>query len=358
MEEKKSIAVKVGIFCMVGILILIGFSLRTKKGKVVKAGYPIIAYFEEARGLEEGAPVLLMGVEAGRVMGVKFDPAKAKVQVKMMIAGEYKLPADSQAAIYLKSLLGQHYIHIKYGKSAETLRPNDEISTYEVSDINTIVETVGDLSKDAKEFLSSLDENQKRVTEKITTLLDENRENIKTATKSLADFAPKVNQVAEDLVKLTRDLREGEGTLAQLITKPDMYNRIYDLLDNINSITADLKEGRGTLGKLLADETLHRELENTLSGLKDAANETKAFLSDNREKLTEVVDKIDKSVSNFMEISDKINQGKGSLGKLINDPTLYDDAQRTLNQLEKTFKEGEEQGLLRTFVAVFFASLM
>lgn len=324
MEQKRTIAIKVGIFCIMGILILIGFSLRARKEKVVKAGYPLKAYFEEVKGLEEGAPVLLMGVEAGRVTRINFDLTKARVRVDMLLTGEYPLPRDSQAAIYYKSLLGQYYVHIKYGEAKETLIPDDEISTYEVADLNTIIENAGELSKDAREFLSSLDENQRRVTEKITTLIDENRENINNATKSFADLGPKANQVAEDLTKITKDLREGEGMLAKLITDREFYDSLQEMVDGINKISADIRTGKGTISKLLYDEALHKELETTISEIKDAANETKSFLSGQREKISNVVDS----------------------------------AQRAMNQVEQTFKEGEEQGLMRTFVTVLFASLL
>ena len=366
MEQQKSIVVKVGIFCIVGIIILIWFSLKPTPEKI-KSPYQLTAYFDDVKALEEAAPVSLMGVRIGKVTKIDFDNRTRKVRVDMLVSGEdkYKLPVDSKAAIYYKSILGQYYVHIQYGEAKEVLKPGDQIPTEHIPDINTIIETAGDISKDARDLLNSLDRNQKRVAEKIITMIDENQENLSKATKSFAEFSPKLSKLGDELTALINDMRNGEGTIAKLLSDDEMYTNLSDMIESVNTIATDIRTGKGTLSKLLYDESLHKELNATLESIREVADNTKTFLNTQQNKMSNIMEslertlpKVEKGVDNFTEISEKINQGKGSLGKLINDPSLYDDAQRTINQIEQSFKEGEEQGLIRTFATILFASLM
>ena len=68
--------------------------------------------------------------------------------------------------------------------------------------------------------------------------------------------------------------------------------------------------------------------------------------------------KIGEAAENFLEVSRKVNTGEGTIAKLVNDPELYDDLRRTVGQIRKTFEEGEEQSVLRTFLGVFFGSMI
>ena len=79
------------------------------------------------------------------------------------------------------------------------------------------------------------------------------------------------------------------------------------------------------------------------------------FISANKDPLTVTISNMQAFSA---DISSQISEGKGTLGKLVNDPELYDEARRAVSQIRKTFEEGEEQSVLRTFVGVFFGSMI
>ena len=68
------------------------------------------------------------------------------------------------------------------------------------------------------------------------------------------------------------------------------------------------------MGKLVKDDTLYKE--------------TTAFMT------------------NMKEISQKINEGQGSVGKLVNDQEFYKNAKLTLQKLDKATEGLEDQGPL------------
>jgi phospholipid/cholesterol/gamma-HCH transport system substrate-binding protein len=346
-------------------MIMIWFSLKPLEKKKVEEPYTLIAWFGEVKGLELGESVALMGKEIGKVEAIEFNASRKMVGVTLAIAGEYKLPVDSRAAIYFKSLLGRFYVHVKYGESDQYLKDGDELITYEVPDLNTVVEDFAKITTDAKDLISSLNENQQKVTEKITSLVDDNKDNIKKAIDAFGEMGPKIEKVANEITNMVKDVKEGNSTIGRLLNDDELYNDIDDIIKSVQSITVDVKSGKGTLSKLLYDDKLHREVSDTLDGITQVAAEAKAILADEEGKMGEMMDslketlpRLEETASNFAEISKGLKEGKGTLGKLINDPSLYDDAVRTVNQIEEAFKQGEEQGLMQTFIGVAFATLM
>ena len=74
------------------------------------------------------------------------------------------------------------------------------------------------------------------------------------------------------------------------------------------------------------------------------------------DSLQSVGPNIDKAFENLNQVSAKINEGEGTLGKIVNDAALYEDAQRAIRQIEATFETAEEQSVIRTFFSVLLGA--
>ena len=61
--------------------------------------------------------------------------------------------------------------------------------------------------------------------------------------------------------------------------------------------------------------------------------------------VTENRENISKTTSNLQSITDKVNKGEGTLGKLINDPSAHDELVATINEIKKSAAEA------KTFIA-------
>ncbi|MFH0792896.1 MAG: hypothetical protein V2A74_02560, partial [bacterium] len=88
-------------------------------------------------------------------------------------------------------------------------------------------------------------------------------------------------------------------------------------------------------------------------------------VADNRAKLTDILDSLSRAIPDFeeaaksiREVADKVNTGEGTLGKLVNDPSLYNDTKQAVGQIQKTFEENEEQSVMRTFLGVVFGGFI
>ena len=118
----------------------------------------------------------------------------------------------------------------------------------------------------------------------------------------------------DSVYDLVTEIRDGEGTLAKLISDPEVYENVRDATRSFKNLGAGLEEGKGMVGKLLSEES---ETMYT-----DAAE----------------------AVRSFRQVATDISEGKGSLGKLVKDDTVYNNASEAfanIKELTGELKKGE-----------------
>jgi len=366
MDSSRGIAVKVGIFLVVGVICLIAFSLRTKGTTRMADAYNLHTYFDTVKGLEKGADVSFAGVPIGKVAGMDFDRKRNRVRVDLFISRDYEIHEDSIATVDLKSLLGQYFIQITPGTpETRSLANGEEIKSKDTLGLAEVMNAMGSIGDNSQNLFQSLDENQKRVFNQLSSVIEENRDNIHKTTEALAEAAPKIQSFMENADKISSSLNAGEGTLGKLLKDDEMYDRVLSAASNVDEITSQIKSGRGTVGRLVYEDNLHASAEQTLEKVGSASDELKAVVADNRAKLTEILDSLSRAIPDFeeaaksiREVADKVNAGEGTLGKLVNDPSLYNDTKQAVGQIQKTFEENEEQSVLRTFLGVVFGGFI
>lgn len=156
-----------------------------------------------------------------------------------------------------------------------------------------------------------------RVTMKITT----RDAAIKTDSRAAIKFTGLMGQnfVAVDFGSPTNNILAQEGTALSTYEQPDLSTLMVKLEGVANGV-----EG---LTKSFSTENL--------SGLLGPITD---FVRNNNDRLTGII-------TNFKTVSDNLAQGKGTVGKLINDDTLYSNALATVSNLDGTF------GDMKTLIA-------
>lgn len=167
---KANLEVKVGIFVIIGLILLSMMIFSIGGFYNVKPGYNIKVIFSFANGVEVGAPVRLAGVEIGEIKNIRifYDEEKQKTQVELLAWVERGVPInnDAKANINTLGLLGEKYLEIFPGTpEAPVLHENDElighdpISTEELaSKVDKIIEAISEIVSDPqnKENLSQI----------------------------------------------------------------------------------------------------------------------------------------------------------------------------------------------------------
>jgi|YelNatPaOPRAMG01_1025707.scaffolds.fasta_scaffold42996_2 phospholipid/cholesterol/gamma-HCH transport system substrate-binding protein len=305
-RKERALEVKVGVFLLVGFLILLYMSLRVSKLERIQ-GEHYFALFPTVSGLTKGAPVEVAGVVVGRVEEIKLEGKMAKV--RFVLSKGVVLFEDAKATLRTHGALGDKFIEIDPGTSQkEPLKPGEVIlSTYVTPDLDQLFLS---LQKTAQGFAEMGEALRDLMGEK------ETREAVKELVINLRDssreFKGFLVQNRTRLDNTISNLESFSKSLNPLLDKASSgLDKMQSTLSSLEEVSQNVKEGKGTLGKLMTDETLYNDL-------KQSASEFKLF-------------------------AERMNRGEGTLGKLLTDDKLYTEAEKTLKKVQKAMEGIEEQ---------------
>ncbi|MGQ9706130.1 MAG: MlaD family protein [bacterium] len=289
-----SAEVKVGFFVLVVIIMLGILVLGIADITIHRKGYTIDVLFPSAAGLGENAEVSMAGMKIGKVDKILLESdsnGNPRVRVKLRLNEGVKIPDGSTPIITVSSLLGERYVEIMPAKaSGKFVPPDGEMNGLPPADFSTFLSETGGMMGDLKDTLGKLR----------GFLSDENRENISKTISNAKD-------VTGDFKDVMRDVKPGlRGTVS-----------------NLHSIT--------------------RTVDNILSPNEERLKDTVIDLSETAKSLKRVSSELEVTMANIREISDKINKGEGTMGKLVNDPSLYDNLNNTIQNANKLIIDFQER---------------
>jgi phospholipid/cholesterol/gamma-HCH transport system substrate-binding protein len=301
--------IKVGLITLV--VVVVGFWLWKSVGERVAggSGYTLWAKFRDAQGLASKSRVVIAGLNVGEIKERRLEGRFARVTVR--IGRDNAI--WSNAIIFKKSssLLGEYYLEIDPG-SAKTvnddgtvvdnrlLGPGDEIPT--VVEAATTDELFRSVSQTLPKVNNSLDE--------VSGLVRDVRKLVNGQITRMAD-------------NLDKTIADNAATVTSILTRADRS------LANIETILADVRKVTGS-----ADDRVDRILDNVEAATVEAKNlmvEARKELADTGGAVREKLDRLDATLANIEEttrsaksVAQKIDEDRGTLGRLVNDSTIAD----------------------------------
>jgi phospholipid/cholesterol/gamma-HCH transport system substrate-binding protein len=323
MEDSNRSSLRVGILIATGLTIF-AFAVLTfgRSTRLFSDSELFEVHFHRINGLQTGAPVTLRGVHVGAVEGIEFpsDPNADYVLVRLRIqnAAAMRVRADSQAKIASLGLLGDKFVVLTAGTpDSSPARPSTILPSIDPIDYSTLLQRKGTNDTFA---------NIVAITESIRTLTD--------AINNGHGF------VHELLYGPAADSKQRTLTLQALRATVDAARQSAVDLDIIlrrarsrDSIAGALLSGDGRRldANLQASAASARAATETLDALAKRYRDADGAipqLMENREYAREVMGNLRQSSTDLQQILHKINAGQGTIGKLVNNPELYDSAQK------------------------------
>ncbi|MFW6348146.1 MAG: MlaD family protein [Cyclonatronaceae bacterium] len=288
--------VKVALTILAAILVaLFGYRFMSEM-PLFSQTYVLSAEFERADGLVRGSPVLMRGVKIGSVSRIRFEDDA--LRVRMTFADE-DVPITEGSVAYIRSVqVIEKAIEIERGESTERLETGSTIEGVYDSGIMGTVQQLGD---DVSESLAQSIERLNNVLGQVDDLLDSGggRENIEGSLSGLNNTLSSVEMLVE--------------------------NRQDEIEDSITHL-------RNTL----------RQLDELSSGQEEEIQAIISNLESTTNRLDRISEEIDVLAVGLNEVVRKVNEGEGSLGKLVNDPSLYDNLDSLSQNLDTLVKDINE----------------
>ncbi len=328
---------KVGALVLVAVAVLIAliFLMSGSSGGLFARKLVLRSYFENASGLKNGAPVTLEGVTIGNVTKIRVIPARnpTPVEVTMQVGHgfEQALHTDSTTSIAQAGVLGDSFVDITSAQATGPVPASGaELRVVNAPSIQEVVRTSQDALKQTTVLMG-----------KLNTFVDTLNSKKGTAGRLVndPDLYKKLSAVTTNLETLTNGMTKGKGTLGKLMNDDTLYQRASSAIDRLNNITVALDEGKGTAGKLLRDDTLYNNLNSAVANTNQLVADFNAGKGIGKiAKDPAFAQKLDDTITSLDNILKTVNEGKGTLGQLMVNRTLYDHTDQSMEQAQLLLK--------------------
>lgn len=291
---------KVGLLAVIAIAILIiGYSFL-KGNDVFSRDNTYYTVYERVDGLTVSKPILVNGYQIGRVSKMDLQ-ANGQILTELKVKKDYAIPVNTVAKITSTDLLGGKAIVFELGNSDQYAKNGAHL---EAGTQKNIMEQVEPIQKKAEDIAMVLDS----VLNSINNTIN-------------ADFQRDFNRSINSIANSLKSIEGITGQLDALVGKERV--RISDIMASVESIASNLEQN-------------NEQITGLLTNLNDITDQVA------QANFAQTIQGANQAIADFQSIIDKINNGEGSIGLLVNDETLYNnlkDASKNLDELMIDLKE-------------------
>jgi phospholipid/cholesterol/gamma-HCH transport system substrate-binding protein len=267
-REKGGREVRVGIFVLLGILSAIAVLFVLTDPATLRGRYMIVTTIENAGGIRRQDPVLMRGVNIGRING--FEMVENRVNITLEIEGAWEIPADSYTRLAGAGLFGGRTMEVIPGESPSPVAEGDTIpSVGESEGIFGTAEAMGAQATTLLEQLNQLFSDPtilavqgtaselQALTTELRRVVAVQQEQLSLLTASLQRSASAIETAAGAGPDVARVAARADTAMAQIQTTTRTLGHTASLLD---SVLVRFQAGEGTLGRLSRDDSLYVNL--------------------------------------------------------------------------------------------------
>ncbi|MBI5206998.1 MAG: MCE family protein [Candidatus Firestonebacteria bacterium] len=323
---------KVGLMSLIAMVLLLSMTFSVGKLNPFKhLGPEIPIAFNYVGNLKLNANARISGVIIGKVLKIDLDNDKVIVIVQLDTS-DTKIKKNSQIFISSEGLIGESYIDIKtvpadspfYQEGDPPLIGTDPVGVGEImSDTKSLTLKLQQtldivVSEKSKANMDVIMTNMAETSQGLNALIKQNQALINSIFENLNKMIS-VNQkniqlTSQNFSSFSNDLKDMSSGSKE---------KINNILTNIHSLTSSLDKKTVDL----ADELL--ALTKSINKFSDENQKKLSIVLSNMESIT---NKLNQMTNTFVAISEKIEKGPGTLGKLVNDSTLYYNLNKTVEE--------------------------
>jgi phospholipid/cholesterol/gamma-HCH transport system substrate-binding protein len=287
------------------------------------------AMFDDVTGLAVRSRIQMAGIPVGTIESIRLVGHRARVDI--LVRSDIELHRGlAENSLYRNgatiakrqaSLIGDYYLELTPGTAGPILGDGEEI--------HNVLTAVG--PEELFDRLNEITRDIQQVTEALATvfggedgartvqqMLDDTQNILSTVNEFVAANTGRFDQIVADAATISRDItlltRRGTESIDTILRDTEAI--VQEVRFIIGQSTTDVQAGLGTLQGTLA-------------------------------RLQRTLDSLNYSLQNVQEITEKINEGEGTIGELVNNPAI---ALRTEQILDEAGEFIGQLSRLRTIV--------
>ncbi|MGO9830345.1 MAG: MlaD family protein [Myxococcaceae bacterium] len=296
---------RVGLFVLFSVACLVAFLLILKRG-VFSGGesMSVVAYFRDASGLGKRSRVQTAGIPVGEITDITLVGDRARLTIKV----RRDLGLHTDASIYKRSesFLGDFLLDLQPGSASAPLMPDGGVirNVIDAQGIQTLFESLSVITGDIQAVTHSLRD---------VLGADAGEASLQTILRNLTQLSTEVEETArssqENIRAILENVRQVSGDVRA--STQGQTSNVREIVDNIRVISEDLRA--------------------SMAEVKSALQTNQA----GKGEVLSTLQKLDKTLENLAQVTQDIREGKGPVGKLIEDEqtgTQFNDALKGVSE--------------------------
>lgn len=270
--------IKVGLLALIGFIVAyLGFNYL-KGNSLFNKGLTFYSVYQDVEGLHVGSKVVLNGYPIGKVKQITFlNGGSGRLLAEYVVTDEsIQVPKNTVAQILSTDIFGSKAVNLLVGDSPDLARKGDTLQSSEAESMFAAIdERIEPYEIQIKSLLKNVD-----------TLLASVKITVANLNGMLIEERGNINEITTNMASITKNI-------------DDNNEHISSSLANIHSLTDSLSQA-----------------------------DIKAIL-----------DNANIAVISMKEAMDKLNNGSGTMGKMMNDSSLYVNLNKSATDLDLLLKD-------------------
>lgn len=300
---------KVGIFVILGFFMVAltttvfgNLDLNSKEGKTV--------YFRlnDATGIREGTPIMYKGIKVGEVQDVTMK--NNEIISKVIVYHEFEIPDNVRFNVKQSGFVGQRYVEFEADPTIQSKSPLQNNYEYDgrqnSANMDAVMAKLNDVAAEMTTLLKSF--NEVITTDESKNALQDSISNLKDITESVKNIVATNDKNIQEVIDNAKNMTD---MIERIIAKNE--NQLNSSISNIAEISEKLKAFTASVDKLVANN--------------------QGNIDDSLKNLKEITDKVNTTMDEIETITKDINEGKGTLGLLINDEETKKDVKNVVSKM-------------------------
>jgi phospholipid/cholesterol/gamma-HCH transport system substrate-binding protein len=318
---KDTVESKLGMFFVLAIIFILLILEFLGGFAFFQRGFHVRTMFKTVHELKVGDPVKMAGVTIGGVTRIILTNSMA--EVTMNLNREADVRTDCKARVSFAGLMAQDYISLDFGgPDAPHAVEGTILPSTEQPDLQLLMTKLDNVATGVENLTRSFSgEKIDNLLGPFTDFLKDNQTNL---TATIANI-----KIVSDRIK------DGQGTVGKLINEDALYVTAEHSISNLQTTAGNIDAAAAKAGELLTNAN------QVILDVRAGKGTVGRLMTDDTLFLEATG-----SMTNLHQILIKINNGQGSVGQLINDDSVLRNVKLSLQKLDKATESLEDTGPL------------
>ncbi len=326
--SEKSLELRVGLLVLVA-LVLLGAFVFVLGGFELGGGFTVYADFDNPGNVKVGAPVLIGGMDVGRVDRIEFrgnaiDPKTGRrklirLHLRLQERVRETLHEDAMFYISARNILGEQVVSIDPGSpNRPRLQEGAVVEGVDPPRLDEALALGFELLEGLVKLLRTHGERIKRLLEAASRVLE-------GVAEIMDEHGERIDRILVNVEKTTEEAARLSEAARGYVEGPEVRRIVRNLDRSLAAVDRDLgpllQDARSVASR--ADETLAaigpEEREQLRKALREAG---------------QLVERASRIAADAEAITGRIRRGEGTAGRFTADDSVYDDLQELLRDLK------------------------